>query len=137
MPLTPQPPKSDGNHKIIQVPQDSHNGGGQRTHIITMQGHEIILLDEPSGLNKIQITTSNGELQIRLDESTKTLFIGAYGENKLVIESDGPLSAKSRAVIDVDAPIINLNCGDTENAAGISETLIPKTPENNPLDPKS
>lgn len=132
--LSPTPPIADGNHKLIQVGQDVCNAGDQRTQIITMQGHEIILLDNAAGSstgnNKIQITTSNGKIQIRLDEKENTLYLGAVGDTKIVVEADGQITAKSRSGIDMDAPIINLNCVDTSNISDNKSSHVPTCPGN-------
>ena len=127
--MTPSPPQADGSHRIIQLPQDFGDGGGQRTQIITMQGHEIIMFDDPSGMSKIQITTSDGSQQITMDEMTHTLYIGVADAGKIVIESDAMLELRSRQNIFVDAPNINLNCFDFSMQEDQKGTHPPTTPK--------
>jgi len=128
--MTPSPPHANGNHKIIQLPQDFGDGGGQRTQIITMQGHEIIMFDEPSGMSKIQITTSDGSQQITMDEMSHTLYIGVADAGKIIIESDAKIEIRSRQDIFVDAPNINFNCEDFDVQEDQKGTHPPTTPKN-------
>jgi hypothetical protein len=128
--LSPQPPKKDKKHHIIQQPQDYAEGGPQRIQIITKQGHEIIMFDSPSGNSKIQITTSDGGQQIVLDEQNKKLFIGvADGGTMFQIETDGIIQIKSRGDVFVDAPNIHLNCTDYDKAGDLQPSVPPKEPK--------
>jgi hypothetical protein len=128
--LSPQPPKKDGSHHIIQESQGYADGGSQRIQIITKQGHEIIFFDEPSGQSKIQITTSDGGQQIIMDEKNKKFFIGvADTASTFHIETDGMIQIKSRADVYVDAPNINLNCDSFDKLADLESTEPPLTPK--------
>jgi len=128
--MSPVPPQANNNHRIIQLPQDFGDGGGQRTQIITMQGHEIIMLDSPSGRSKIQITTSDGSQQLILDEMNKTFYIGvADADTKIVIESDAKIEIRSRQDIFVDAPNINFNCEDFDVQKDQQPSHPPTTPK--------
>lgn len=123
--LIPIPPDCDGNNKILVIDQDLGCAGGQRIQIISKQGHEIILLDAPSGLSKIQITTSNGGQQITMDEIAQKFYIGIADINtELVVESDGPVSITARNEITINTPKLNIHgavsiLGKLENTGGM------------------
>lgn len=96
--------------KFFLVPQDVSCAGGQRIQIISAQGHEIILLDAPSGMSKIQITTSDGSQQIVMDEIGKKFYIGVADKDaKIIVESDAEIEIKSRQKITLSAPEIEIN----------------------------
>jgi len=69
--LIPSKPIGDGNHRIFSNPQCVDGICGQRISLTTMQGHEIRMMDMPSGVNNIAITTSDATQHIRLDELNK------------------------------------------------------------------
>lgn len=108
--MIPIPPDAVGEHKILQVQQDIGCAGGQRIQILSAQGHEIIFFDAPSGMSKIQITTSDGSQQITMDEIEKKFYIGVADKNaKIIVESDASVEIRSRQEITINAPKINIH----------------------------
>lgn len=108
--MIPIPPDAVGDHKILQIQQDIGCAGGQRIQIISAQGHEIILFDAPSGMSKIQITTSDGSQQITMDEIEKKFYIGvADKDTKIIVESDASIEIRSRQEVMINAPKISIH----------------------------
>ena len=79
---------ANGYHRIVQQPQCNDAGCGQRIQVITMQGHEISMMDTPSGASRIQLTTSDATKHINLDELNKIMWFTS-GNHKMIFADDG------------------------------------------------
>lgn len=86
--FVPYSTTANGFHRIVQQPQCNDENCGQRIQVITMQGHEISMMDTPSGASRIQLTTSDATKHINLDEANKIMWFTS-GNHKMIFADDG------------------------------------------------
>ena len=90
---TPSKPVSKDNvtrpsHRITCQPWCNDYECGQRIQLITMQGHEIRMMDEISEASNISLTTSDGSQQLRLDELNKITWLTSSKHHIILSDSD-------------------------------------------------
>lgn len=86
-PITTDDDKQTGSHKLTMQPECNDHICGQRIQLITMQGHEIRMMDEISEASNISLTTSDGSQQLRLDEMNKITVLTSAKHHFILSDS--------------------------------------------------
>lgn len=74
------------NHRIRNIPHCQDEICGQRIQIITMQGHEIRMMDDPSEASNISLTTSDASQHLRLDEMNMMTWMTSKKHHFLMVD---------------------------------------------------
>jgi len=80
--------KPSSSHRITMQPYCNDLECGQRIQIITMEGHEIRMMDALSEASNISLTTSDGSQQLRLDEMNKISWLTSNKHHIILSDAD-------------------------------------------------
>lgn len=85
--LVPTKPISNYYHRMKSEPQCDDDNCGQRLQFVTMQGHEIRMMDSPSGACNITLTTSDASQSLRLDQMNKITWLTSQNHHFIMADA--------------------------------------------------
>lgn len=103
--------KSRSGHEIVF--NDDQDGGKERIEIRTRSGH-IILLDDATGQEKIEIKDKTGNNSISIDSVKNSMEISSQAKlsikaKNIEIEASGMMSIKSGVSMSIQSTIVKIN----------------------------